>query len=65
MDTKLIGKEKNLIIYAQMYGLPSAIPTNLRSNLIEDACQSLGAKVKNISVGLQGIAGVFLFMQLK
>ena len=65
LDTKLIGKKKNLIIYAQMYGLPSAIPTNLRSNLIEDACQSLGAKVKNISVGLQGIAGVFLFMQLK
>lgn len=65
LNTKLIGKKKNLIIYAQMYGLPSAIPTNLRSNLIEDACQSLGAKVKNISVGLQGIAGVFSFYATK
>ena len=36
-----------------------------RSNLIEDACQSLGAKVKNIPVGLQGIAGVFSFYATK
>ena len=41
---------------------PSTIPINLRSNLIEDACQSLGAKVKNIPVGLQGIAGVFFLL---
>ena len=65
LDTKLIGNKKNLIIYAQMYGLPSTIPINLRSNLIEDACQSLGAKVKNIPVGLQGIAGVFSFYATK
>ena len=48
-----------------MYGLPSAIPINLRSNLIEDACQSLGAKVKKYFSRTSRHSWSFFFMQLK
>ena len=55
-------KKSNADIYviAHMFGLPDLNVDNKRSYfLIEDAAQALGAKIKNIQVGLFGDIGVF------
>ncbi|MDX7735656.1 DegT/DnrJ/EryC1/StrS family aminotransferase [Aeromonas caviae] len=55
-------KKSNADIYviAHMFGLPDLSVDKKRSYfLIEDAAQALGAKIKNIQVGLFGDIGVF------
>ena len=55
-------KKSNADIYviAHMFGLPDLSVDKERSYfLIEDAAQALGAKIKNIQVGLFGDIGVF------
>ena len=61
MDAELL-KKNNFQIFAHMYGLPSILKNK---NLIEDCCQSLGAKINNKLVGLQGKASIFSFYSTK
>ena len=60
-----IGKRGDTVIFPQMYGLPTEIKKRAGVNLIEDACQSLGSKVKDTYSGLQGHIGVFSFYATK
>ena len=58
-------KRGDTVIFPQMYGLPTEIKKRAGVNLIEDACQSLGSKVKGTYSGLQGHIGVFSFYATK
>ena len=52
-------------IIPHMYGIPIRINQNVNSSIIEDCCQSLGAKVDGNFVGLQGDVGFFSFYATK
>ena len=48
-----------------MYGFPSKIKSKSSHPIIEDVCQSLGAKINNKKVGLQTDIGIFSFYATK
>lgn len=60
VNASLKKNNADIYIIAHMFGLPDLNVDNKRGYfLIEDAAQALGAKIKNIQVGLFGDIGVF------
>ncbi|MEK6780160.1 MAG: DegT/DnrJ/EryC1/StrS family aminotransferase [Bacteroidota bacterium] len=55
----------DIAIIPHMYGLPVDITKIKAEFIIEDCCQSLGAKVKNNYVGLAGKIGIYSFYATK
>ena len=53
-----------LAIVVHMFGMPLDV-RNAGATVIEDCAQALGARVGNMPVGLQGVAGVFSFYATK
>lgn len=65
LDPKMISHHKDEIkIIPHMYGIPIDL-SNFGDNVIEDCSQALGAKINEISVGLQGTIGIFSFYATK
>ncbi len=64
IDIEKIGRDKISII-PHMYGIPVDLSGHENLHVIEDCAQALGAKVNEISVGLQGDIGVFSFYVTK
>ena len=58
------NKSADIAIIPHMYGIPIEIKSN-NYLVIEDCCQSLGAKINNKMVGLQGDIGIFSFYATK
>lgn len=66
MDENLIKKKRGIFIFPQMFGYPTSLPKSSKNSVvIEDACQSLGSKIDNEYVGLQGLLGIFSFYATK
>ena len=65
LDPGMISHHKDEIkIIPHMYGIPIDL-SNFGDNVIEDCSQALGAKINEISVGLQGTIGIFSFYATK
>tara|TARA_Y100000590_G_scaffold465321_1_gene637296 strand:- start:3815 stop:4834 length:1020 start_codon:yes stop_codon:yes gene_type:complete len=65
MKIDYINKSKGITIFPHMYGFPSKIKSKSSHPIIEDVCQSLGAKINNKKVGLQTDIGIFSFYATK
>ena len=60
-----LGQKGDIVILTHMYGLPIRFSKKPGVLYIEDACQSLGAKIDGIHTGLQGDIGIFSFYATK
>lgn len=65
VDMDRIGKNNGISIIPHMYGIPVDLSDFENAQIIEDCAQALGAKIKGISVGLHGKAGIFSFYATK
>nr|WP_281176687.1 DegT/DnrJ/EryC1/StrS aminotransferase family protein [Lysinibacillus contaminans] len=66
MDIYTIDNNANIAIIPHMYGLPQDFTKhNFKISVIEDCAQSLGARVAQTLVGLQGNIGIFSFYATK
>lgn len=65
MDLDKLESETAFAIVPHMFGIPQKIPKKMKSIIIEDCAQSLGAAVGSTAVGLQGEIGVFSFYATK
>jgi perosamine synthetase len=65
VDLDRIGKNNEISIIPHMYGIPVDLSDFENAQIIEDCAQALGAKIKGISVGLHGKAGIFSFYATK
>ena len=54
-----IGDNGDIVIIPHMYGFPIRLKLRPGVHYIEDACQSLGAKIDGTPVGLQGDVSIF------
>lgn len=63
-DSDIKTTEYDISIIPHMYGLPVNFEKNTNC-IIEDCCQSLGAKVNDEFVGLKGDIGIFSFYVTK
>jgi perosamine synthetase len=62
---KVKTSSHDIEIIPHMYGIPIKLTKTNNSSIIEDCCQSLGAKVNEEFVGLQGNIGFFSFYATK
>lgn len=62
---KLEKSECEIAIVPHLYGIPQDLSNVKNKLIIEDCAQSLGAKINNQFVGLQGELGVFSFYATK
>ncbi len=53
------------IIYPHLFGMPGIINTTLKSKVIEDCAQAIGARIQGELAGLQGELGIFSFYATK
>ena len=60
-----IGDNGDIVIIPHMYGFPIRLKLRPGVHYIEDACQSLGAKIDGTPVGLQGDVSIFSFYATK
>jgi len=58
-------EEADIIIHPHLFGIPSLIKTDLKTKVIEDCAQSIGARINGQLVGLQGELGIFSFYATK
>lgn len=58
-------KNVDALIIPHMFGIPASVMEAQTKPYIEDAAQSLGAKIGGISVGTSGVYGVFSFSATK
>lgn len=65
IDLKKIDGHKDIVIIPHMFGIPIDLTSYSKERIIEDCAQSLGAKVNNQHVGLQGEVGIFSFYATK
>ncbi len=65
VDLDRIEKNNEISIIPHMYGIPVDLSGFENAQIIEDCAQALGAKIKGISVGLHGKAGIFSFYATK
>ena len=61
-----ISKTTDIAIIPHMYGIPQELSKyTQKMNIIEDCAQSLGARIDQVPVGLQGHIGIFSFYATK
>lgn len=65
VDMNKIRENNEISIIPHMYGIPVDLTNFEDMQIIEDCAQALGAKIKGISVGLHGKAGIFSFYATK
>lgn len=66
IDTDLLNdSDSSIVIVPHMYGVPVDLKKIKSKIVIEDCCQSLGAKINGTNVGLIGEIGVFSFYATK
>ncbi|EKE02082.1 MAG: hypothetical protein ACD_20C00429G0019 [uncultured bacterium] len=63
--SRLENSNYDIAIIPHMFGLPVDVSKINNKVIIEDCAQALGAKVKGISVGLQGDIGIYSFYATK
>jgi len=65
IDIQKMEEQKDITIIPHMFGIPIDLTSFKKDRMIEDCAQSLGAKVNNQHVGLQGEIGIFSFYATK
>ena len=66
INTYAIDPSMDIVIIPHLFGLPQKLQKKLiNSYLIEDCAQSLGARVDDVPVGLQGDVSIFSFYATK